>query len=64
MRTSVRNIKLLCVLASNQGLAHIQSEYPDLEIWTAGVDQDLTPEGFINPGLGDAGDRLFSTVRD
>ncbi|KNZ73826.1 Uracil phosphoribosyltransferase [Termitomyces sp. J132] len=60
----LRNIKLLCVLASNQGLAHIQSEYPDLEIWTAGVDQDLTPEGFINPGLGDAGDRLFSTVRD
>ncbi|KAG6832928.1 hypothetical protein H0H92_004812 [Tricholoma furcatifolium] len=59
----VKDIKLLCVLASQQGLQHIQDEYPDLEIWAAGVDQELTPEGYINPGLGDTGDRLFSTIR-
>ncbi|KAG6911713.1 hypothetical protein DXG01_007963 [Tephrocybe rancida] len=58
----VKDVKLLCVLASKEGLAHIQAEYPELEIWAAGVDQDLTPEGIISPGLGDTGDRLFSTI--
>jgi len=59
----VENIKLLCVLASREGLAHVQAEYPDLEVWVAGVDEELTPEGIISPGLGDTGDRLFSTLR-
>jgi len=60
---SVTNIKLLCVLGSREGLAHVQTEYPDLEIWVASVDDVLTPEGIISPGLGDTGDRLFSTAR-
>ncbi|KAF8192591.1 armadillo/beta-catenin/plakoglobin [Pholiota molesta] len=59
----VKNIKLLCILASKAGLAHVQSEYPDLEIWVAGVDEELTKEGIISPGLGDSGDRLFNTLR-
>ncbi|KAF5364027.1 hypothetical protein D9756_000514 [Leucocoprinus leucothites] len=46
-------IKLLSVLASEEGLRHIQEEYPQLEIWVAGVDPVLTPEGIISPGLGD-----------
>ncbi|RDB22867.1 Uracil phosphoribosyltransferase [Hypsizygus marmoreus] len=58
-----KNIKLLSVLASKEGLKHVQSEYPDLEIWVAGVDDTLTHEGIISPGLGDTGDRLFSTIR-
>jgi len=59
----VKNVKLLCVLASEDGLSHVQSEYPGLEIWAAAVDPKLTPEGLILPGLGDTGDRLFNTFR-
>ncbi|EDR12495.1 armadillo/beta-catenin/plakoglobin [Laccaria bicolor S238N-H82] len=58
----VKDIKLLCILASQDGLNHVQAEYPDLEIWVAGVDEILTSEGIISPGLGDTGDRLFNTV--
>ncbi|KAF9057710.1 armadillo/beta-catenin/plakoglobin [Panaeolus papilionaceus] len=56
-------VKLLCVLASEDGLKNIQKTHPDLEIWVAGADGTLTPEGFISPGLGDTGDRLFNTIR-
>ncbi|EAU84916.2 UDP-N-acetylglucosamine 1-carboxyvinyltransferase [Coprinopsis cinerea okayama7 len=58
----IKNIKLLCVLASRDGLNHVQKEYPDLELWVAGVDETLTTDGIISPGLGDSGDRLFNTV--
>jgi len=60
---NVKNIKLLGVLASQDGLNHIKAEYPELEIWVAAVDKDLTPAGIISPGLGDTGDRLFNTLR-
>jgi len=56
-------VKLLCVLGSQEGLASVQSQYPELEIWAAGVDKTLTPEGLISPGLGDTGDRLFNTLK-
>ncbi|KAJ7591196.1 uracil phosphoribosyltransferase-domain-containing protein [Mycena floridula] len=59
---SVKQVKLLCVLGSKSGLEHVQAEYPDLEIWVAGVDEKLTTNGLISPGLGDTGDRLFNTV--
>ncbi|TFK43388.1 armadillo/beta-catenin/plakoglobin [Crucibulum laeve] len=59
----VQNVKLLCVLASEVGLKHVQAEYPELEIWAAGVDSELTRDGIIKPGLGDTGDRLFNTLR-
>ncbi|KAK2466330.1 hypothetical protein APHAL10511_001972 [Amanita phalloides] len=59
----VTQIKLLAVIASEPGLAHIRDEYPDLEIWVAAVDKDLTSEGIIDPGLGDTGDRLFNTIK-
>ncbi|KAJ8086468.1 hypothetical protein PM082_005291 [Marasmius tenuissimus] len=57
------NIKLLCVLASQQGLKEIKDEYPNVEVWVGAVDEELTDRGIIHPGLGDAGDRLFRTVR-
>ncbi|KAI0736132.1 armadillo/beta-catenin/plakoglobin [Fomitopsis betulina] len=60
----VNKIKLLCVLASQTGLDRVRSEYPNLEIWVSGVDPKLTDNGLISPGLGDTGDRLFSTVRE
>ncbi|KAF5369796.1 hypothetical protein D9758_001178 [Tetrapyrgos nigripes] len=60
---SVKNIKLLSVLASREGLNNVKNEHPDLEIWVAAIDETLTPEGYISPGLGDAGDRIFNTIR-
>ncbi|KAJ7095254.1 armadillo/beta-catenin/plakoglobin [Mycena belliarum] len=59
----ISKVKLLCVLASQEGLDHVRAEFPELEIWVAGVDQTLTAQGLISPGLGDAGDRLFNTIR-
>jgi len=58
----IDKVKLLCILGSQDGLDHVQADFPDLEIWVAGVDQTLTPQGLISPGLGDAGDRLFNTL--
>lgn len=57
-------IKLLVVLGSEPGLKHIEERYPNLEIWVAAVDPNLTQDGLISPGLGDTGDRLFHTVRE
>ncbi|RXW24625.1 hypothetical protein EST38_g1222 [Candolleomyces aberdarensis] len=57
-----KKIKLLCVLASEEGLQRVQEEYPDLELWVAAVDKTLTKEGIISPGLGDTGDRLYNTL--
>jgi uracil phosphoribosyltransferase len=57
------NIKFLAVLASQAGIDAVLKEYPNLEIWVAAVDPELTEQGFIRPGLGDAGDRLFNTIR-
>ncbi|CAL1701480.1 unnamed protein product [Somion occarium] len=60
----IKHIKLLCVLASQDGLKHVQAEYPGLEIWVAAVDPLLTKNGLISPGLGDTGDRLYNTLKD
>ncbi|KAG8907216.1 hypothetical protein FRB99_005040 [Tulasnella sp. 403] len=57
----VSKIRVAAILASEEGLRNVLSEYPDLHVWVAGVDQVLTQDGYISPGLGDAGDRLFST---
>jgi len=57
-------IKLLSILASEDGLKNVEKEFPDLEVWVAAVDNQLTPNGLISPGLGDAGDRLFSTLKE
>lgn len=60
----ISDVKLLCVLASQDGLKHVQSQFPGLEIWVAAVDPELTAQGLISPGLGDTGDRLYNTTRD
>ncbi|KAA1466262.1 PRTase-like protein [Dentipellis sp. KUC8613] len=59
----VSKIKVLAVLASEQGLAQVQSQFPGLEIWVAAVDSELTTTGLVSPGLGDTGDRLYNTVK-
>ncbi|OCH90732.1 armadillo/beta-catenin/plakoglobin [Obba rivulosa] len=58
------HIKLLCVLASQEGLNRVRSEYPGLEVWVAAVDSKLTSNGLVSPGLGDTGDRLYNTLRE
>ncbi|EJD00964.1 armadillo/beta-catenin/plakoglobin [Fomitiporia mediterranea MF3/22] len=59
---SIKNIRLLAVLASEVGLKKLSEEFPDLQIWAAAVDPTLTPQGIVAPGLGDTGDRLFNTL--
>ena len=54
-----RRVRLVNLVAAPEGIRHVHSHYPDLPIFTAAVDQKLNERGFILPGLGDAGDRLF-----
>ncbi|MFI5361222.1 MAG: uracil phosphoribosyltransferase [Elusimicrobiota bacterium] len=56
-----KNIALLTLLASKQGVARVHRDHPDVPIYTAVVDATLNKHGYIVPGLGDAGDRLFNT---
>ena len=55
------NIKFLCLLAAPEGIATMQAAHPDVDIVTAAVDERLSDIGYILPGLGDAGDRMFGT---
>lgn len=60
----INKIKLLCILASKQGLASLSDQFPGIEIWVAAVDPLLTKDGLISPGLGDTGDRLNNAARE
>lgn len=55
------SIKFLCLLAAPEGIAHFQEQHPDVPIYTAAIDDYLDEHGYIVPGLGDAGDRLYGT---
>ncbi|NLK86390.1 MAG: uracil phosphoribosyltransferase [Clostridiaceae bacterium] len=57
----VASIKLMCLIAAKAGIARINKDHPDVEIYCAAVDEKLNDHGYIVPGLGDAGDRLFGT---
>ena len=57
----VQNIKLLSILAVPESISAIQEEHPDVDIFCAAVDERLNEKGYIIPGMGDAGDRLFGT---
>jgi uracil phosphoribosyltransferase len=56
-----RSIKFVCLLAAPEGVATFHAAHPDVDIYTAAVDERLNEKGYILPGLGDAGDRLFGT---
>ena len=56
-----RSIKFLCLLAAPEGVATLQKSHPDVPIYTAAIDRELNDHGYILPGLGDAGDRIFGT---
>ena len=57
-----KNVRLMCIVAARQGVAHLLEKHPDIKIYAAAFDEELTPKAYINPGLGDAGDRLFGTL--
>lgn len=56
-----KHIKLMCLVAAPEGVLLVNKEHPDVEIYTASVDEYLNDHGYIVPGLGDAGDRIFGT---
>ncbi|HNW26695.1 MAG TPA: uracil phosphoribosyltransferase [Candidatus Gastranaerophilaceae bacterium] len=57
----IENIKIISIIAAPEGLKNIHSKYPEVEIITAAIDSHLNEHGYIVPGMGDAGDRIFNT---
>jgi uracil phosphoribosyltransferase len=55
------NISFVCLLAAPEGIAHFQNQHGEIPIWTAAIDERLNDHGYIVPGLGDAGDRMYGT---
>jgi len=60
-RRGCKHIKLVCLIAAPEGTGRIQADHPDVNIYVAAMDEKLNDHGYIIPGLGDAGDRLFGT---
>ncbi|MDQ3036620.1 MAG: uracil phosphoribosyltransferase [Myxococcota bacterium] len=56
-----KSIKFVCLLTAPEGIKTLHEAHPDVPVWTASVDEKLNEKGYIIPGLGDAGDRLFGT---
>ncbi len=56
-----KSIKFVCLLTCPEGIAALQKAHPDVPIYTAAIDRELNDHGYILPGLGDAGDRIFGT---
>lgn len=56
-----KSIKFLCLLAAPEGIAALHNEHPDVSIYTASIDKGLNEKGYIVPGIGDAGDRIYGT---
>ena len=57
----VKKIKFLCIISAPEGIKAMQEKHPDVEIYTAAIDEKLNEKAYIVPGLGDAGDRIFGT---
>jgi uracil phosphoribosyltransferase len=60
-KRGARNVKLMCLIAAPEGIARVQKDHPEIDIFVAAVDEKLNDHGYIVPGLGDAGDRIFGT---
>lgn len=61
-KRGAKNIKLMCVIGAPEGVETIKAAHPDVDIYIAALDEKLNENGYILPGLGDAGDRLFGTL--
>ena len=57
----VRNIRLMCIIAAPEGVKKMQEAHPDVDVYIGALDDHLNEHGYIVPGLGDAGDRIFGT---
>lgn len=57
----VKNIRFMCIIAAPEGVARMKKEHPDVDIYIGALDEKLNEHGYIVPGLGDAGDRIFGT---
>jgi uracil phosphoribosyltransferase len=57
-----RRLRLICLVAAPEGVEAVREVHPDVSIWTAALDRQLDERGYIRPGLGDAGDRVFGTT--
>ncbi|MGE5704815.1 MAG: uracil phosphoribosyltransferase, partial [Clostridia bacterium] len=60
-KRGAKNMKLMCLIAAPEGIKVVQEDHPDVDIFVAAVDEQLNDHGYIVPGLGDAGDRLYGT---
>jgi len=60
-RRGVKDIRFVCLLAAPEGVERLTKAHSDVQIWTASIDEKLNDHGYIVPGLGDAGDRMFGT---
>ncbi|MCP8896706.1 uracil phosphoribosyltransferase [Shinella daejeonensis] len=60
-KRGAKNIRFLCLLAAPEGIRHFRAAHPDVPVYTASIDRKLNEKGYIVPGLGDAGDRMYGT---
>lgn len=60
-KQGAKSIRLVCLVGAPQGVANVEKEHPDIDIYLAALDEKLNEKGYIVPGLGDAGDRIFGT---
>jgi uracil phosphoribosyltransferase len=60
-RSGVGDLRMICLVAAPEGVAHMRASHPDVRIYAAALDRQLNEHGFIMPGLGDAGDRMYGT---
>ena len=60
-KRGAKGIKLMCLIAAPEGLERIRKDHPDTEVVVAAIDERLNDHGYIVPGLGDAGDRIYGT---
>ncbi|PAS96183.1 MAG: uracil phosphoribosyltransferase [Candidatus Dactylopiibacterium carminicum] len=61
-RRGCKDIRALVMVAAPEGIAALEKAHPDVRCWTAAIDSHLNEDGYIIPGLGDAGDKIFSTI--
>ena len=61
-KRGAQNIILMCLVAAPEGLAKVQADHPDVDVYSAALDEKLNDHAYIVPGLGDAGDRIFGTL--
>ncbi len=62
LEAGAKRVRFACLLAAPEGISNFESQHPDVPVFTASIDRCLNDLGYILPGLGDAGDRMFGTI--